>query len=378
LPNHLRPLEAPERDAAGPSKPAFLERAGAWFLKSGIQAPTGGVARYYLADQRENRPISTEITGYAMSTLMYLYSQTPDIRYIEASTLAGRFLTRTAWNAELNVIPFENAWKGNPDGPLAYFFDSGIIVRGLLSLWRVNGDPELLEIAKLCGRSMQRDFAAGGSEYHPILRLPEKTPFPRSAQWSRMPGCYQLKAALGWLDLHNATGEDDFLQWYEEMLEASVRDHKTYLPGAEGERVMDRLHPYCYFLEGLLPRLDRPELALALNDGIKVVQAYVAQLEPEFARSDVYAQLLRLQILAERAQIATIDRLAASETVKKLASFQTTNSDLGVNGGFYFARRGDKLQPHVNPVSSGFAVQTLALWRQHLAGEWRFDLSDLI
>ena len=193
-----------------------------------------------------------------------------------------------------------------------------------------------------------------------------------------MPGCYQLKAALAWLDLHKATGEEEFLGWYDDMLNRAVRGNGTFLPGAEGERVMDRLHAYCYFLEGILPRLERPDLALALADGIKVVAAYVAQLEREFARSDVYAQLLRLQILAERAQIAPIDRLAASEMVEKLASFQSASKDRAFNGGFYFARRGDKLQPHLNPVSTGFALQTLALWRQHLAGEWQFDTHSLI
>ncbi len=376
--NYLRPPAAPERDKAGPPKHAFLERAGGWFLKSGIQTPTGGVARYYLADSRENRAISTEITGYAISAFTYLYNVTHDKAYVDAATRAAQFLTRLAWNPELQIFPFEYARLSSPEGPLAYFFDSGIIVRGLLSLWLVNGDPELLEIAKLCGRSMKRDFGADGSEYHPILRLPQKTPYPRSPQWSHTPGCYQLKAALAWLDLHNVTGDEEFLQWYDDMLIASARRHRTFLPGAEGERVMDRLHAYCYFLEGILPRLDRPELAQALADGIRVVAVYLAQLEPEFARSDVYAQLLRLQILAERAQVVSLDRLAASDLVDKLASFQTSSNEIVVNGGFYFARRGNKLQPHLNPVSTGFALQALTLWRQHLAGEWQFDLSALI
>ena len=42
------------------------------------------------------------------------------------------FLTSVAWDARLRVFPFECSER-----PLAYFFDSGIIIRGLLSLWRV-------------------------------------------------------------------------------------------------------------------------------------------------------------------------------------------------------------------------------------------------
>ena len=157
------------------------------------------------------------------------------------------------------MFPFECSEK-----PLAYFFDSGIIVRGLLSLWRVTGERELLDIAKACGRSMAALFAAGNSEYHPVLQLPDKRPAPRSEQWSRMPGCYQLKSALAWQDLFKVTGESDYLFWYEELLSASLRTHESFLPGTGGDGVMDRLHAYCYFLEAILPRLDRATVAATL------------------------------------------------------------------------------------------------------------------
>ena len=58
-------------------------------------------------------------------------------------------------------------------------------------------------------------FAAAAGEFHPILRLPERLPLARTDQWSRMPGCYQLKSALAWHDLHKATGDTDYLNWYE-------------------------------------------------------------------------------------------------------------------------------------------------------------------
>jgi hypothetical protein len=49
------------------------ERAAGWFLNSGIQEASGGVARYYRSDTRRNARISTEITGYAVSTFVYLH-----------------------------------------------------------------------------------------------------------------------------------------------------------------------------------------------------------------------------------------------------------------------------------------------------------------
>ena len=331
------------------------------------------MARYYLADARENRAISTEITGYAVSTFTYLHALTGDGRYLDAAVRAARFLTKIAWDAELRIFPFECSEK-----PLAYFFDCGIIVRGLLSLWRVTGEAELLAIATACGRSMAADFAAGKSEYHPILRLPEKHPLPRGEQWSRLPGCYQLKSALAWHDLHKVTGEALFLTWYEDLLSESLRTQGSFLPGVEGERVMDRLHAYCYFLEALLPRVDRPEVAAALVGGIAKVSSFLRQTGPVFARSDVYAQLLRLRVLAASAGLAPVDRAAAEFEAEQLAAFQLDDGDPRIAGGFYFARRGGLLQPHINPVSTGFGLQALTMWRQFLDGEASFSTDMLI
>ena len=41
-----------------------------WFITSGIQDESGGVARYYLADDRRYRNISTVNTGYYISALL--------------------------------------------------------------------------------------------------------------------------------------------------------------------------------------------------------------------------------------------------------------------------------------------------------------------
>ena len=39
---------------------------------------------------------------------------------------------------------------------------------------------------------------------------------------------------------------------------------------------------------------------------------------------------------------------------------------------------GDQMQPHVNPVSTAFALQALTMWRQFLSGELEFSTDALI
>jgi hypothetical protein len=332
-----------------------LALAGRWLLDSGISEPSGGFARYYDAETGKNRAVSTEISGYAASALVYLFKITGDEAYLARAGKTARFLL-DAWDKELRTFPFEL------QSQLSYFFDSGIIIRGLLAVWRETGDEQLLEISRAAAHGMIADFRAD-KEYHPILTLPAKEPLPRTAQWSRAPGCYQLKAAMAWWDVAEITGESTLLDAYLEMLDFALTTHANFLPGAsDAHGVMDRLHAYCYFLEGLLPVMDRPECIEAHAQGIKSISIFLNEIKSTFARSDVYAQLLRAKIYSAG------DGQAEAEA---LASFQAVSEDprgIRVNGGFFFGRRDGKMSSHVNPASTVFAMQALEMWRQQQTG----------
>jgi len=324
------------------SDPIFL--ADEWLLHSGIQESNGGVARYYRSDLERNHAISTEITGYAASTFAYLHSLTGDQRYRERALSAAGYLTR-AWDAVAEVMPFEI-----DPSLFTYFFDCGIIIRGLLAA------KESDELATAISRSMARDFDAG-PDFHPILRLPEKLPMPRDPErWSKSSGCYQLKSAMAWVDL----GETEL---YERVLEFSLRSWGNFLPGNPDRlKIMDRLHPFLYFLEGLLPRAADPRCAAALCEGIRRTARYLNEIAPDFERCDVYAQLLRIRLYADARGAAPLDSEAAAREAERLVECQASSSDPRVNGGFYFGRKNGEWIPYVNPACTAFAIQALAMW----------------
>jgi hypothetical protein len=328
-----------------------IARAGDWFLRSGIQELTGGVARFHRTDVGRNAPVSTEITGYAVSTLILL-------GHVDQAARAANFLC-DVWNGSGGAMPFE---LGEPRR--AYFFDSGIIVRGLLSAWRSLGQGRYLDTAIAIGRHMLRDHA-GAADYHPILVLPERRPVDREAgSWSRSAGCYQLKSALGCHELAQATADKAFEDAYDRVLEYSLATYRSFLPGhADRGKVMDRLHAFCYFLEGLTPRAREPRCCAAIHQGIRQVANLLREIAPEFARSDVYAQLLRVRMRAERAGVAAHDRDAAGFEAEQLMTFEAPG------GGFYFGRKGQEWLPYLNPVSTAFAAQALAEWSGEPAGD---------
>jgi hypothetical protein len=328
--------------------------AGQWLLESGIQEPNGGVARYHFTDRRRNARVSAEITGYTASAFVYLHQISGDPAYLDRAIQAARYLCREAWDEVASTFPYESAPEGEQE--YTYFFDCGIIVRGLLQVWRATGDAEFLERAKEAGLAMAYDFLAEEA-VHPILTLPDKQALPYENHWSRMPGCYQLKSALAWHELAQATGQPALNQPFERMLEYSLATHDSYLPGdPKPERVMDRLHPYSYFLEGLLAVTDRPAAREALRVGIGRVAHYLREIAPVFARSDAYAQLLRVRMIAAKLGAVPLDEKSGAEEAAAIRGF--VRSD----GGFWFGRKGGEFLPFSNPVSTAFCLQALAMW----------------
>jgi hypothetical protein len=351
---------------------SVLARAGAWFSRSGIQEPCGGVARYYRTDVAANHPISTEITGYAISA--FLFFEQPS-----RALAAARFLAREAWNG--NSMPFEldddanGGSHGRPNGFATYFFDCGIIVRGLLAAWRATRDEEFLGVAIALGQGMAADFTSTDSEYHPILKLPEKQPLPKDPlRWSQSAGCYQLKSALAWRELFEAGGDTNFLEHYERLLEYALRSYASFLPGhSDPLKVVDRLHAFLYFLEGVLPKISEApgspgnseRCRAALCDGIRRVSGCIDQTASQFERSDVYAQLLRIRLFADWMGIVPLDEAAAQREATILAGFQAESEDPRIDGGFHFGRRAGDWLPYINPVSTAFAAQALGLWQHY-------------
>ena len=343
----------------------FLDHAGCWFLHSGIQEADGGVARFYRSDSATNAAVSTEITGYAASALAFLHSRTGDQKYLDAAVRAARYLAREAWDSTASTFPFE------PGSDRAYFFDIGIIVRGLLAVWHATGEEEFHARAQEAALSLAFDFL-GDSSFHPVISLPDKQPLPEEPRWSRQSGCYQLKSALAWRDM----GDPHAVQLFESAVGFALAGHEQFLAEeSDREKLMDRLHAYCYFLEALLFTSEAEEIKW----GIRRVAQLLREIQPVFERSDVNAQLLRIRLIAHHLGVEKLDENAAREEAARTASFQALDAaDPRIRGGFWFGRKGAQLLPFSNPVSTAFCSQALALWDDHQAGRWSFELAQLI
>jgi hypothetical protein len=159
----------------------------------------------------------------------------------------------------------------------------------------------------------------------------------------------------------------------------ALERHASFLPGApEPDTVMDRLHAWCYFLEALLAEPDRADCAAALGAGIGRAAALLGEIAPRFARSDVYAQLLRVRLVADSLRAVKLDEAAAGEEAGAIPGFQYPDPDPRLHGAFSFGRRGGVLLGFANPVSTMFCAQALEMWRRRQSGEAVLSLDELI
>jgi len=292
---------------------------------------------------------------------MFLFHTTRQQVYLDRARLTASFLCEHAWEPELGVFPYEHPSPSDESDHLGYFFDSGIIIRGLLAVWRVTGEDRLLETSVAAAQSMLSVFGSGAG-YHPILSLPGKEPLPREDHWSRTVGCYQAKSALAWWEVAEITGDSAMRDAYLEAIADALSTHREFLPGTEARpRIMDRLHAYCYFLEALTPLLNRADCIEAYRWGLERVSLHLRDIRAEFVRSDVYAQLLRARVYGSQA--IPVDMDLAREEASALAGFQAESGDARIDGGFLFGMRNGDIQQHATPVSTAFAMQALEAWR---------------
>jgi len=353
----------------------IIDRAGQWFLRSGIQRDDGGVARYYRTDERTPAPVSTEITGYAAGAFVYLHGITGDAEYRDASVLAADFLVRS-WDESAEAMPFE--LDGSAGAPrLAYFFDCGIIVRGLVRTAGLTGRDLYREYAAKISRSMAEDFREGDT-IHPAVELPDKAPLRHEGAWSRHPGCYQLKAAMSWLEAPPSRAIDA-AKLYDSALREALANEDCFL-GSETEmtREMDRLHAYCYFLEGLLAAGNLSDHAPVFRRSIHRVMEWRKRIGRRFVRSDVYAQLLRIRLFADALGLCELDAEEAAAEAATIEFFQHSDDDPVLDGSFGFGAIEGRDMPFANPVSTAFCLQALEMWEQYRAGTFQPALSELI
>ncbi|MBV9452557.1 MAG: hypothetical protein JOZ19_00320 [Rubrobacter sp.] len=359
-----------------------------WLLQSGIQERQtslpmhGGVHAWYDLPKASFSFFYTEITGYAVTTLLYLYYLRSDPVYLERAKDAAEWLLTYAREPQTGVLRCRlhpTGWEQH-----ACAFDNGMCLNGLVNVFRCTGEKRYLTAALELGVWLVDTMQAPNGSLLAKYDVSTKTPSSPGGKWSHMSGSFLLKVAIGLLNLGDASGDIRYTEaaralceWGATLQEPDGRFQTSPL----GDTF---LHPHCYAAEGLLvagTMLREPRWLQAATEAVAWISPYqrVTGGFPAFFEegkfvpvesAEMTAQVLRLWLLLPHNERPALDAEAATY---RIIADQVVDPQKEVRGGFvagdaWFHREPhDHTGQHVNSWVSMFCLQALAL--AHEGGE---------
>jgi hypothetical protein len=368
---------------------ASVKRASDWLARSGIQNTSrdvklrGGVAAWYETDKKLYPFLYSEITGYALSALVFLHTVRPHQAWLAAAERAARWLIRNALlddggvKTRLYLVDHYESPNYSFDGGRVYAFDTAMVGYGLLQLFKRVPRSDYAQAAHHVLDFLTRRMGRPDGTFWPYYDPRRGKCGEDLGKWSDQAGTFHAKLALFLIDFSRRPGYEALGGRARLLLDRILGAQK-----ADGRFVTGRkdnsthLHPHAYTIEGLLYggvclknkryldsafRAFEWMLRAVSRDG-SVSSLYTPEGFSHHERSDIVAQLLRIGAILHALEPKRMrPRLATLEAVKRHLLLFQSNGAKASYGGFIYGAATDGLQrPHVNAWATMFALQ--ALW----------------
>ncbi len=362
------------------------ERAARWLLESGVQLDTelpdsaGGFAAWYDEDARSMPYVYAEITGYLATFMAWMHARTQSEAYLHSATRAADWLLDSpiyhapsgAMRCLQPLAPSRFDYKHNQ----IYVFDCGVILSGLVNVYRATGASKYLEASMrladwLCSAAQHATGA-----FRPVYDIAANAWLESNAEWSLCSGSYHTKVSLGLANLYDVTQEQHYRRAAERGCDFALRfQHADGRFASFPENGGTNSHPHTYSAEGLWAvgnLLDREDYVLAARHAtewlfsVQSAEGFVPRHyhngQPLYnERVDILAQALRMaEIFGFKGGLNGVNTSQIEKLVPLILRNQAQSTDAAVDGGFYFGRlsNGEQMR-HVNVWVSAFAAQAL-------------------
>ncbi|MEK6766262.1 MAG: glycoside hydrolase family 88 protein [Planctomycetota bacterium] len=373
-----------------------------WLLNSGIQnmhnRPKlyGSFNSWYDKDLKIYPYIYSEVTGYGITLFLYLNNLSKDDKCLNSAVAAANWLLKYAYEEPSNIVKFRFYYHIDDFSPRhAYTFDTGIIINGLVNLYRQTKDKSLLnksiDMANWVTDVMQRK----DGEFLSFYDIDDNIRLLSPDIWSKRPGAYHAKMCFCLLRLYDVVRNEKYLNAAKQIcnwtLNQQLEDGRFLCISEEN---ITNAHPHCYGIEGLLYAgiyLNEEEYVKNAVKGIVwlldkqlpnggVPSEFVGDSPVLKERCDALAQMIRLSLI-------TLDMKRLSEKyipsiakmIKRLLEFQCQESDPSAKGGFYYIidSNGNKVN-HINSWATMFALQALCMFKQMTNKKGKFDINYFV
>lgn len=366
-----------------------ISLAKEWLLNSGIQdlkgAERGGFNSWFDLDSGEYSYVYPEVTGYGITALLFLNDLFGG-NFVERARLAAK------WLEEKALHPCGGVRTGKNEN--IYAFDSGMVLYGLLNLYKTSGERQYLGFAEKIASFLLKDMRKGDSLFYAVYDPKTGEKKDAGRKWSDQSGSYHARIVLGLTSFHDITHDEAYkdaaLTLCEKCLAFQESSGRFITSTADNST---HLHPHAYSAEGLLYagmyfgredfiRASEKAVLWALEgqcrDG-NIPKAFDGKRFIAYYRTDILAQILRLGVILRAMGRLDGDFSRSLRRLRnRLLTFQYLGND-SQKGGFYYGFTLDgQRKKHINSWCSMFALQALIMYEElygknkNIIGSWYF------
>ena len=380
-----------------------LELATTWVEKSGIQNTSGknsgSVNAWYDPKRKKYSFIYSEINGYFLTTSVYLYKKTKNKKFIQLALKSANWLIRKAQHKNggfrcLFIVDKKspNIFKQNQ----IYSFDNGVILNGLVSIYKITKKKHILKSALKCANWLINSCIDKTYSVKPLYEISENKFYESDKEWSTLSGSYHTKIAMGLANLYSVSRNKKYLKYSKKICEKSLE-----LQEKNGRFLSfqfkggTNLHPHCYAAEGLWcvgNFLNKNKFIISSKNATNWIFNNLKNSNPPrlflkekviyHQRADALSQTLRLYLLHSmyNKKIKT-DKKNIINIFNNLLKFQYKKSNKRrISGSFKWGKTSQgELKLHANSWVTFFSIQTFYMLKDFLSGKKTiFDPFDLI
>jgi uncharacterized protein YyaL (SSP411 family) len=350
-----------------------IDLTSKWLLDSGIQADSGGFYAWYDLDKKLYPFLYSEITGYGITTLLFMNKVFDNSIFIDKAKKAASWIEKYALHPCGGVmarlykddVTADNMYSFR--GENIFSFDTGMVLYGLVNLYRLTHEEKFFQISKIIANFLINKMQNNDGSLTPIYNAGKNKMIEYQDKWSNQRGSFHAKVALGLVDLFELTRDSKYQEAVIKLCSYALlhqEDSGRFITDTATKNT--NLHPHCYSAEGILYAGIYFKIPTFIEQARKATEWIFSNAsdkginelyEPSVGfgqsqRSDVLAQVLRLGLLF------CIDEDTLKRLKARLLEYQYLGDNESQNGGFLYSKN----SLHLNSWCSMFALQALQLY----------------
>ena len=363
-----------------PNIQKIIDRGINWVSASGIQNNDkkdknyGGYYAWYDEKKKNYSYLYSEITGYLITFNCFLYSIKKNKKNLIAAEAAANWLINKAQFSFGGFKCFELVDKNlniADKSLLSYSFDNGVILNGLVNIYKFTKKKKYLNSAIKCA-----DWIIACSEKNGLVQpvydtSKKKFIFDKKA-WSMIPGPYHTKISIGLYNLYSVIKKKKYVNLADNIIKNSIskqRKNGMFLSTTNHTN----LHPHCYSAEGIwvAANIFKNEYYYSVISAFNWIKNNMNKnLPPRLFflkkkniynyRVDSISQFLRLMTILNIDNKIEIDERLIKKLMKILVKNICRSRKKILSGGFYWGNRSNgKKTLCVNTWTTAFTLQAL-------------------